>query len=100
MKIYLAGSITHWNPRKQKENILRFYRKAEELRELGHDVYNPVEHEPVGKKNAFYYAFDLTWIHKNKPEAIYVMKGWERSLGTLMEINTGELNGIQIIYER
>lgn len=97
--IYLAGAITSPDPQEQQARVLRFYRKADELRKLGLDVYNPCEGERPGLSHAQYLAFDLKWIHENKPDTIYLMKGWEASEGAHEEYETALLLGMKIIHE-
>jgi len=97
--IYLAGKITASKEVEQQQNILRFYKKADELRKLGLKVYNPCEGERPGLTHAQYLAFDLKWIHDNKPDTIYLMKGWESSEGAQEEYETALLLGMNIIHE-
>jgi hypothetical protein len=97
--IDLAGAITNVDPHIQQENILRFYKKADELRRLGHKVYNPCEKEPPNRSHAYYLAIDLKWIHENRPKQFYFMKGWEQSSGAQEEHETALLLGADIIYE-
>ena len=97
--IYLSGKITAKSEREQQENILRFYKKADELRRLGCKVYNPCECERPGLTHAQYLAYDLKWIHDNKPDTLYLMKGWEESVGSQEEYETALLMGMKVIHE-
>lgn len=97
--IYLSGAITDTDSSVQEANRLRFYKKADELRLLGLKVYNPCEGEPDGRTHAQYLAYDLKWIHDNKPDTFYFMKGWEKSEGAKEEYETALLLGAKLVYE-
>lgn len=97
--IYLAGAITDRNPAVQQANVLRFYKKADELRSLGLKVYNPCEGERPGLTHAQYLAYDLKWVHDHKPDTFYFMKGWEKSEGAKEENETALLLRAKIVYE-
>lgn len=97
--IYLSGKITDKNPAKEKANTQRFKAKAEELRLLGLQVFNPAEYEADGWKWENYLAKDIDWIYRNKPDTIYLMKGWEKSLGARLEKEVAGHLGMKIIKE-
>ena len=97
--IYLSGKITDKNPAKEKANIQRFKAKAGELRLLGLQVFNPAEYEAKNFKWEDYLAKDIDWIYRKNPDTIYLMKGWENSLGARLEKAVAEHKCMQIIYE-
>lgn len=96
--IYLSGKITDTTKGAEQKNIKRFYDKAEELRKLGCDIYNPCEHEDGGKKWEEYLAQDVLSIIKGDMD-IYMMKGWEDSEGAKLELEVVKLLGNEIHYE-
>lgn len=100
MKVwYLAGKISDPNPLEQQKNIDRFHSKAQELEYEGMMIYNPVADEPEGKSWEYYLANDIAWIHQNKPHGIFLMKGWEESLGARLEHETALSLGMEVIFE-
>ena len=111
MNLYLSGPLSAKTDKLLKENIEVFARKAYELRELGHTVFNPTENEPPNKSWEWYMARDVDVLYKGihkqllwfkfrrKFNAIYMMKGWEDSLGARFEKQVAILLKLKIIYE-
>ena len=102
MKLYLCGPITPRGWRKKREferNIMRFFRKASELRQLGHEIYCPPEKEPPNRTWTFYLAHDIRGLIEFNPDALYIMTGWENSKGANLELEWATQNNIKIIYE-
>jgi len=97
--IYLSGSITDWTKRRESKNKDRFSRKAQELRDLGLEVYNPPEDEPEDHDWSWYLAYDIDWIYKNKPKILYLMSGWQKSRGAKLELEVALRLGMKIVYE-
>lgn len=108
MKIYLAGPMAGIDD----HNFPAFNAKAAELRALGHFVYNPAEIEPdeYAKRPAYLAAVfhnsgyrnclrqELRWIC-DEAEAIYLMNGWEYSLGANSEFTTAKAVKLKFFYE-
>lgn len=116
MKIYLAGPMSG----KPNFNFPAFLSKASELREQGHEVFNPAERdlEEMRMKNTNYIsstgdineatangfslgeamADDLNWIARNA-DGIYLLKGWEQSSGALSEWMLAKCLRLQFFYE-
>lgn len=82
--IYLSGKITNDDPVIQQANLDVFNQKAEEMRQAGHEVFNPADWETDGMTWEWYLARDVRWIIENKP-SFYFMKGWEESRGARLE---------------
>jgi len=85
--IYIAGAISDTNPEQEIANKLRFFKKAQELRELmgKGTVYNPAEDEEGDETWEFYLAKDLHVIFSGRITGAYMMVGWEDSLGAKLE---------------
>ena len=111
MNLYLSGPLSEKTNKLLKENIEVFVRKAHELRELGHTVFSPPENEPLNKTWEWYMVRDVDVLYKGiskqllwfkfrrKFNAIYMMKGWEDSLGARFEKQVAILLKLKIIYE-
>lgn len=86
-------------------NFPAFSRKAYELRRMGWEVFNPAEEDTAWKEvfkeepSIRYCLFqDLGWICQYA-ESMYMMKGWETSLGARAEHATAVALGLEIQYE-
>ena len=99
MNLYLSGPLSAKTDKLLKKNIEVFVRKAHELRELGHTVFSPPENEPPNKSWEWYLARDVDVLYKERFDAIYLMKGWEDSLGARFEKQTAINLKLKIIYE-
>lgn len=111
MKLYLAGQITptpkwlyKWLPyfrqRRQQRHIKRFFDKANELEKLGHTVFNPPAGEPPNKSWNFYIVDDIIkGFEEFKPDAVYMMTGWQNSAGARFENEWANQHNIKVIYE-
>lgn len=90
MKIYIAGAITN-NP-----NYERQFKEAEErLISEGHAVINPV------KNLGFTYKeyIDMALNELMRCDAIYLMKGWEKSNGANLEFLYAITTNMVVIKE-
>lgn len=101
MRIYLAGPISADQQRTEYMHREHFTEKCNELRALGHTVYNPAENEPPNKTWEWYLAYDIDWIYKHHTEldAIYLMSLWKNSRGAKLEKEVGINLGLTIIEE-
>lgn len=97
--LYLSGKISDPDPIKQRANLDLMNVKAKWLREKGLEVFNPAEWEEGDKSWEWYLARDLKWIIDNKPNSLWMMKGWEESRGCRLEREWAELLGIKIDEE-
>jgi hypothetical protein len=95
--IYLSGPITNSDPEVQKENLKRFYEVEAVMDE---HCFNPARLEKDGTPYENYLVDDLLWIIANRPNKLYMLKGWQNSLGARIEHRLAEKLGIDIEYEK
>lgn len=90
MKIYISGAITN-NP-KYKE---QFAEAEKKLVSLGHEVVNPAKNSA----NTYKDYIDLGLFELMKCEAIYLLKGWQKSDGANLEYVYALTVGLQVLNE-
>ena len=107
---YICGAISAKTEKEMQANLLKFDRVALELRNLGHEVINPPELDENKKNRALIGTpewveewtgclhRDLKIIRTRKP-TMYVMEGWEMSLGANLELLEAEDLGLTICYQ-
>lgn len=117
MKIYVSGPITGHN----EGNLPAFRDAAELLTDLGHHAVVPHDVPPhphagdcprgyarpsassgavganVHTSNACFIRGDL--VAELRCDAIYLLTGWERSVGARLEFDVAALSGLEIYYE-
>ncbi len=93
MKIYLAGPMRGM----PQFNFPAFYRYAYELRQQGHEVYNPAEIGISQDNIRAIFARETSWICQ-EAEAIYLMPGWAGSKGARAERALAEALDLQVDY--
>ena len=92
MKVYISGSMTGV-PDKNKE---RFAAAEEYLLAKGHIVLNPAI-LPEGLTYQEYMSIDLAML--DAADAIYLLRGWDKSPGASFEALCAHNKGLQIIKE-
>ena len=95
MKIYLAGPMKGY----PESNYPLFNRVAAELRSAGHEVYNPAEFPHDGPQETFPLRKAFAAYSKficEEAEAIFLLPGWEKSLGVSAELALARNCGILI----
>lgn len=108
MKIYVAGPMRGI----PEFNFPAFFKATSQLREAGHDVFCPAEHDvqggfhPTGltgdedlAKLGFDHrdalAQDIDWILR-EAEAVCVLPGWKHSLGATAEVAAAKAIGLKV----
>jgi uncharacterized protein DUF4406 len=113
MKIYIAGPMTNI----KYFNAPAFLAAAKYLREEGHEVFSPCEHntETLGPDWEFRssigdpkvlsafnlrqsFKVELNWICDNA-DAMFMLIGWENSKGARCEHALAILLGLKLIYQ-
>ncbi|MEL9225993.1 DUF4406 domain-containing protein, partial [Escherichia coli] len=92
MKIYIAGPMTGY----PDYNRTAFFSKAKELMEVGHIVLNPAL-LPAGLCQSEY--MDICLAMLRSANAVYLLKGWEESVGARAEHELAQKLGLNVIYE-
>lgn len=94
--IYLSGPITSKDPKKQRENLARFYFIEDQMDEL---CFNPARTENSEiKRYETYLIYDLMWITRHRPK-LFMMRGWRESQGARLEHELALYLGLEITYE-
>ena len=117
MKIYVAGPMRGI----PEFNFPAFFAAAEELRAVGHEVFNPAEKDndrhgtDIGKGNATgsveqaeaEHGFNLRHaLHEDikficlEADAIALLPGWEGSKGATAELAVAHALQLKVIYMR
>ena len=91
--IYVAGPI-NGNPNYKAA----FLNAAAELRREGWTVYSPTELDITDISQRQMYGLELGWITQ-QATAIYMLKGWEHSVGAQAEWAVARALGLRIYYE-
>ena len=90
MKVYIAGSITN------NENYIEQFKKAEvEILKAGDAPLNPVKNLGFEYKD----YIDMGLCELMKCDAIYLLKGWEKSAGARLEEHYARVTNMQMIYQ-
>lgn len=90
MKIYIAGKITD-NPNFK----LEFGAAETKLKEAGHQVLNPATNQGYSYKE----YIDAGLFQLMKCDAIYLLRGFETSIGAALEKHYAEACGLKILHE-
>jgi len=95
-KIYISGRMT--NGDKKELTVKGFFEAEKKFRDLGFEVFNPARLESGGTWEE-YIVRDLIWIIENKPR-MYMLRGWYKSDGAILEYETARKLSLRIDYER
>lgn len=91
--IYISGGITG------VKDYMEKFSKAEEMLSENYAVVNPARLNASHKDKAWawYMRRCLKWLCDC--DTIYMLNGWEKSKGAMMEYSIAKELGLQIIYE-
>ena len=107
---YLCGAISASTEKEMQANLLKFDKAALELRQAGNEVINPPELDKNQTNRALAETpewikewaeclhRDLKIIRERRP-TMWVLKGWEASLGANLELREAEELGLTICYQ-
>ena len=95
MKIYISGGITG------VENYLDVFKQAQtELESMGYEVINPAEILSQMPQSTLYHQYMTLCIAMiDQSDALYMLKGWEKSRGADLENHYAITIGKEIIYQ-
>lgn len=105
-RIYVAGAINAPSAGKYLNNIRKGIQLSSKIFLLGYAPFCPfidfhynlvmsdVEVESI--KTQDFYDYSMAWL--DKADAILVVPGWEKSVGTKLELERAKANKIPIFY--
>lgn len=91
MKVYIAGAIT--DNRNYKE---QFAAAEERLRSAGHEVFNPARNQGYSYRE----YINMGLFELMQCDAIYLLKGYEKSTGATLEHDYARTVGLEVIEEK
>lgn len=94
IKIYISGPMTGHINYEQRFEMAEFY-----LRKKGYAVYNPAWNKFDEKVWAHEEMLKIDLSILSHCDAIYMLDGWEKSKGAIMEHELAEKIGLEILYE-
>ena len=92
MVVYISGPMTGL-PNYNRE---AFFAAQKKLEADGHTVLNPAW-MPDGLEDWEYFNIDFAML--GACDAIYMLKGWEKSNGAKKELGYAKIAGIKVLFE-
>ena len=94
MIYYISGAITN------KQNYQEEFAAAEKyLKSQGHEIINPAAISAVLPSLSYAAYMQLSLVLLSCASTIYLLTGWERSPGAVVEKLAAESMGLRIIYQ-
>lgn len=94
MKIYISGPITG------NEKFREQFNRAEEIiKGTGNEAINPASGSDWGLSWSMYMQLAKAIIDSGDVDAIYMLRGWDRSRGASRERFWAAARGIPVIYQ-
>lgn len=95
MKTYLSGPITGI-----KNYIEKFSKAETTLESLGHDTINPVTVGNIAGTDDYWDIMRIdVQVMLHYCDKIFMLKGWEKSKGAVIEKRIAEMFNFEIIYQ-
>ena len=103
-RIYISGGMRGY----KNFNFLNFFRAERKLKKLGWEVINPARESWRILKEGGYKTFDdipmRVFVREDnlallECDAIYLLNGWEHSVGANGEFNTAKWANLEFYYE-
>lgn len=96
MKIYISGAITGTD-----DYMERFAKAEKELTEKGYSVVNPAKVNAQLPEDTTYEEYmKMSFCMLDMCEAIFMMRGWEKSCGANRELGYALAKDMIIMYEK
>lgn len=96
MKVYISGPITG---RSEEEARRAFFDAEMKLIKQGHEVINPTDISGWGLPWDDYMVISEIVLRRGGIEAVYVLEGYHKSKGSLIEIGWAKVLKIPVIYQ-
>lgn len=95
MRVYISGPIT-----KDKDFLSKFNKAEDRLKAEGHEVINPAKIGVMLPKSFEHKDYmDIDFALLQKCDAVYLLKGWRASIGSVNEVNYARQREMKIIHE-
>ncbi len=95
MRVYISGPIT-----KDKDFLNKFKAAEERLKAEGHEVINPAKVGVMLPKSFEHKDYmDIDFALLQKCDAIYLLKGWRASIGSVSEVSYARQREMKILHE-
>lgn len=95
MRVYISGPIT-----KDKDYYKKFLMAEARLTADGHEVINPAKVGLLMPKSFEHKDYmDIDFALMQKCDAIYLLKGWKASIGSVNELSFAKQRGMKILHE-
>lgn len=95
MRVYISGPIT-----KDKNFYNKFKEAEQRLKEAGYEVINPAKIGLLLPKSFTHGDYmDIDYALLQKCDCIYMLKGYNASIGAKNELNYAKEHGIKVLYQ-